>query len=231
MVVSNVVSLLDRPVYRWAEADRLLRVNRGTVQRWVDGYRRRGVSYPPVVREAPTGSPWVTWGEFVEARLLSEFRTEIPMVRLRPLVDRLREMFDERYPLSYAQPFLRPEGREMLLAAQTEMETERELWVVVSSGQTAIMTATSRRFTDATIYPEDQLGPALSIRADLGTPEVFLNPVARQGQPTLHGVSTSAIAELVGAGESVDHVADTYGFTVEQVEQVLSFEASRRRAA
>ncbi len=229
--MGEVVDLLDRPVYRYAEADRLLRVNKGTVQRWVDGYSRRGVSYPPVVRSQPTGSPWLTWGEFVESRLLSEFRTEIPMVRLRPLVERLREVFNTPYPLSYARPFLKPEGRELLLAAQQETNTDRELWVVVSSGQTAIMTATSRRFTGATVYPDDLIGPATSIRADLGTPEVLLNPLFRQGQPTMQGVATSALAELVGAGEPIDFVADTYGFSIEQIEQAVSFEASKRRGA
>jgi uncharacterized protein (DUF433 family) len=229
--MGQVVDLLDRPVYRFAEADRLLRVNRGTVQRWVDGYSRKGVAYPPVVREQPTGSSWVTWGEFVEARLLSEFRTEIPMVKLRPLVDRLRIIFNQRYPLSYARPFLLAEGREALLAAQDETQMLPELWVVVRTGQSAIMTATARRFTAATVYPEDGEGPALSIRADPGTPGVLLNPTFRQGQPTVRGVSTSVLAELVRAGELIAAVAETYEFTIDEVEQAVSYEASRRRDA
>ena len=229
--MADVVNLLDRPVYRYAEADRLLQVKQGTVKRWVDGYSRRGVIYPPVVRETATGSPWVTWGEFVEARLLSEFRTEVPMVRLRPLVARLQEVFNTRYPLSFARPYLMAEGRELLLAAQEATATEPSLWVVVSSGQGAIMTATSRRFTDATVFPDDRVGPALSIRADSGAPDVLLNPGLRQGQPTIQGVPTSTLAELVAAGEPIDFVADTYGFSRAQVEQAISYEAPLRRAA
>lgn len=227
--MGDVIDLLDRPVYRYAEADRLLRVNRGTVQRWVDGYTRNGVDYPPVVREARTGSPWVTWGEFVEARLLSEFRPQIPMIKMRPMVERLREMLDTRYPLSYARPFLTEEGRELLLAAQAYTSTDPGLWLVVSTGQGAIMTAASRRFRTATRFP-DNIGPATAIYADSGTPEILLDPQRRQGQPTLNGISTSVLSELVGAGEPVAFVADTYGFTASEVEQAVSFEASRRAA-
>jgi uncharacterized protein (DUF433 family) len=226
IVMGDVTSLLDRPVYRYAEADRLLRVNPGTVRRWVDGYTRKGVSYPPVVRDKPTGYPWLTWGEFVESRLLSEFRTQIPMVKLRPLVDRLREVFNERYPLSYARPFLVPEGRELLLAAQDATGTNRELWVVVSTGQSVIMTPASRRFTGANIY-SDNVGPALSMRADPGAPDVMFDPVRRQGQPTLREVSTSTLAELVSAGEPIEAVAETYDFPVAEVEQAVAYEASR----
>lgn len=227
--MGDVIDLLDRPVYRYAEADRLLRVNRGTVQRWVDGYTRNGVEYPPVVREVRTGSPWVTWGEFVEARLLSEFRPQIPMIKMRPMVERLRELLETRYPLSYARPFLTAEGRELLLAAQADTDTEPGLWVVVATGQGAIMTAASRRFTTATQFT-DETGPATAIRADSGTPEVLLDPQRRQGQPTLNGISTSVIAELVAGGEPIEFVADTYGFTAFEVEQAVSFEASRRAA-
>ncbi len=227
--MGDVVDLLDRPVYRFPEADRLLRVKRGTVQRWVDGYARNGVEYPPVVRETQTGSPWVTWGEFVEARLLSEFRPQIPMVKMRPMVERLREMLNTRYPLSYARPFLTAEGRELLLAAQAETSTEPGLWVVVSTGQGAIMTAESLRFTTATLFA-DNTGQATAIRADSGTPEILLDPQRREGQPTLNGISTSVLAELVAAGEPIEFVADTYGFTEHEVEQAVSFEASRRAA-
>lgn len=228
--MGDVVSLLERPVYRYAEADRLLRVNPGTVKRWVNGYTRCGVTYEPIVRETPTDSPWVTWGEFVEARLLSEFRTTIPMIKLRPLVDRLRNELGQPYPLSYARPYLLPEGREMLLSAQRESGIEGEFWIVVSTGQAAIMTATARRFTEATVFP-DREGAALSIRADLGTPAVLLDPVRRQGQPSVRGVPTEAIADLVTAGEPIEYVAAVYDFTIEEIEQAVSYEASRVRAS
>lgn len=64
-------------IYHYAETDRLLRLTPGTARRWIDGYELAGRQYPPVIRHELTGSAWVTWGEFVEARLLSEFRNRI----------------------------------------------------------------------------------------------------------------------------------------------------------
>ncbi len=103
--------MLDRPVYGYAEVDRLLRLTPGTTKGWVNGYERGGKWYDPVIREQRTDSPWVSWGEFVETRLLAEFRPTIPMLRLRPAVQRLREYFGRQNPLAYAAPFLSGRAR------------------------------------------------------------------------------------------------------------------------
>jgi hypothetical protein len=70
-----MVSLLDRRVYALADVDRLLALPAGTARRWIDGYHRGDIHYPPVVRVERTRDEAVTWGEFVEARLLAEFRS------------------------------------------------------------------------------------------------------------------------------------------------------------
>lgn len=228
--VDNVASMLDRPVYNYAETDRLLRLTPGTARRWIDGYERAGRLYPPVVRLEPTGSPWVTWGEFVEARLLSEFRASIPLVKLRPVVDWCREHFDPVYPLAYARPFLQPAGREMLAAAQQATDLDEELWMVVPSGQGALLAPTSTRFTSSAHYPDTE-GAAEYLIADPATPDVLFHPGRRAGQPTLHSIRTETIAELVAAGEPMMFVASTYDLQLAEVEQAVVYEASRRRAA
>src|SRR5262249_18486788 len=125
--MGQVVSMLARPVYNYAEADRLLRLTPGTAKRWIDGYERAGRGDEPVVRQERTGSSWVAWGEFVETRLLSEFRSSVPMIKLRPVVEWLRERVDRDYPLAYARPFLAPEGKELLVAAQVATGLDEEL--------------------------------------------------------------------------------------------------------
>ncbi len=47
--------MLARPVYNYAEVDRLLRLTPGTAQRWIDGDERAGRVYEPVVRQERTG--------------------------------------------------------------------------------------------------------------------------------------------------------------------------------
>ena len=60
---------------------------REPARRWIDGYQRNSRAYPPIVREETTGADVVTWGEFVEARLLASYREAgVPMLRMRPVV-------------------------------------------------------------------------------------------------------------------------------------------------
>ncbi|MGH3870033.1 MAG: hypothetical protein ACRDSR_00720 [Pseudonocardiaceae bacterium] len=54
------VSLLDRRVYGLPDVDRLLVLPPGTAHRWIDGYDRGGVHYPPVVRAERTREEDVT---------------------------------------------------------------------------------------------------------------------------------------------------------------------------
>jgi uncharacterized protein (DUF433 family) len=53
----------------------------------------------------------------------------------------------------------------------------------------------------------------------------------RERQPTVRGIRSETIAELVAAGEPLQFVADTYGFTLAEVEQAVTYETTRRRAA
>jgi hypothetical protein len=61
-VTTASVSVLERPVYGVAEVASYLGLRSDRVRAWLDGYDRTGTSYPPVVREALTGSDLVTWG-------------------------------------------------------------------------------------------------------------------------------------------------------------------------
>lgn len=222
--------MLDRPVYGYAEADRLLRLTPGTAKRWINGYERAGRQYAPVIRETRTDSSWVTWGEFVETRLLAEFRSTIPMINLRPAVQRLRDYFGKPNPLAYARPFLSSEGKNLLLRVQGESELDRELWIALPSEQSVLLSPAATRFTRATHFP-DNSGPAEYVIADPATPDVRFHPDMREGQPTVSGIRSETIADLVSAGEPIPFVAQTYGLPIDAVEQAMSYEATRRRAA
>jgi hypothetical protein len=93
------VAILDRRVYVMGDVDRYLGLHPGTARRWIDGYARAGQTYPPVIRPESTEDERVSWGEFVEAQLLSQFRNAgVPLQRLRPAVERLRR--GTRYAVS-----------------------------------------------------------------------------------------------------------------------------------
>ena len=62
-----------------------------------------GSSYPPVVGPERSGAEIVTWGEFVETRLLSEYRSAgVPLLRMRPA--RRRAEHAEPVPLNTILP-------------------------------------------------------------------------------------------------------------------------------
>jgi hypothetical protein len=93
------VTVLDREMFSEAEAARLLRVAQGTLNYWLNGGKRRGRTYPPVIRTEPRDGRVVTWAEFVEAGLLRGYRRElqVPIVEVRAFVDLLRDRFEIPY--------------------------------------------------------------------------------------------------------------------------------------
>jgi len=100
-----VTSVLDREMYNEAEAGRLLGVAQSTLHYWLEGGKRGGKYYRPIIREAPRSVRTVTWAEFVEAGLLREYRRkQVPMVELRKFIDKLREVFGVPYPLADRRP-------------------------------------------------------------------------------------------------------------------------------
>lgn len=258
----STTDLLDRPVYGISQVDELLALKSGTARRWIDGYTRGGKAYPPVVRVERTESELVTWGEFVETRLLSEYRDKgVPLVRMRPAIDVLRERFGWRYPLAHAKPFVF--GRELVMAAQEEVALDRALYLVVlRKGQLVLSDAAERFFwsTDFIspdgkyfVIPRDvDLGEGSSASYDyaLRPPGanwsdaivsrvrplptnryVVIDPLRQFGQPVVRSVPTEVIAEQVRAGDRLEAIAEVYELSMEQVEAAIQYELTRAGSA
>jgi len=223
------VSLLDREIYSYGDVDRLVGLYAGTARRWLEGYQRGSRFYEPVLREAPSGSDAVTWGEMVEARLLAEFRTRVPVQRMRPAIVELRKEFG-RYPLALARPFLSSEGKELVRVVQDKVGLENELrLVVVRNGQLMLGNAVDR-FSAAVEY-EDEV--VTRFKPNQRTPAVAMDPEHAFGQPAIGNVRTDALAEDMRAGASIAELADLYDLTPAQVDEAIRFEliAGRERAA
>lgn len=223
-------SLLDRAIYSYPDVDRLVGLHSGTAKRWLEGYVRDRKFYEPVLRQEPSGSDSVTWGEMVEARLLAEFRSrEVPVQRLRQAIVQLREELG-RYPLAHARPFLDVAGREMVRAVQERVGVDLALQlVVVRSGQLVLADA-AERFHSAVEYDQDEVA---RLKPEARTPSVVMDPRRAFGQPAIRSVKTESLAEDYRAGTGRDDLADLYDLTVEQVDEALRFEliAASERAA
>lgn len=227
--MSNVVDLLDRPVYGLPQVDRLLGLRPGTSRRWIDGYTRSGKSYPPVVREAPTGNEIVTWGEFVETRLLSEYRDAgVPLVRMRPAVDALREELQVRYPLASARTWLDVHGRELVRKVQDQVDLDQQLALVVVRTNQVVWTAQAEDFRQSVEWTEDSPSaqPQL-IRPAGDLQDVAIDPLRGFGEPVVRNVRTDVLAELFRAGESPEALAELYELPRPSVDQALRYEMRR----
>ncbi len=216
--MGETVALLDREVYGMGQVDRLLGLSRGTACRWIDGYEQRGRHYEPLVRAATTGSETVTWGEFVEARLISEYRRlGVSVFRMRPAIMALREEFGTDYPLATAQTFLSTEGRELVLRVQQETNLRPSLRFVVRSGQAVLPSLEVQRFQQAADYDD-----AIVRRFRIAN-SIVIDPEYASGEPTIAGrrLRVATVAESVVAGERPSLVAEMWGITPREVDDAV----------
>ena len=152
-----------------------------------------------------------------------------PTRRSSDLVVRLRDEFG-RYPLAHARPFLDVEGRELVRAVQEEVGVDGPLqFVVVRNGQT-LLTAAMERFNQTAEYDS---GVVSSLRPNVRTPQVFMDPRRAFGQPAVRNVRTDTVAEAFSAGSSREELADLYDLSPQQVDEAIRFEliAGSERAA
>lgn len=224
------VAILDRRVYVMGDVDRYLGLHPGTARRWIDGYMRAGRTYPPVIRPERTDDERVSWGEFVEAQLLSQFRDAgVPLQRLRPAVERLREEFATPFPLAVARTLLDVQGRELVMRVQDDVGLPSALaLVVVRSGQRLLSPAV-QSFVDRVDYgAPNQVATRVRASADS---DVWFDPLRAWGRPAVRAVPTEALAEGFRAGESAQTLADLYELNLRLVEEALRFEMVRAHAA
>lgn len=220
-------TLLERPVYGMSQVDRLLGLHSGTARRWIDGYTRTGRSYPPVIRDETTGSDLVTWGEFVEAKLLAAYRSKgVPMLRMRPAVERLRDQFG-RYPLAHVRPWVA--GRELVYQVQDEVGLAKELLLVVARSNQYVLAPASAAFVAEVDWDPDQ-DEIAQVRPQGKNSPVTIDPLRQFGEPVVRSVPTAVIAEQFRAGDPAAMIAELYELKLADIEAALRFEMVHQAA-
>lgn len=225
--MAETTDLLERRLYGIAQVDRILALTPGTARRWIDGYERAGRSYAPVVRLEATHEEVVTWGEFVETRLLAEYRDAgVPLIRMRPAIVRLREIFETRYPLAHARPFISVEGRELVLRVQKEVGLEKALLLVVVRNDQLVLSAQAEQFVKSVQFGPDDI--VTSMRPLPAIRQVVVDPLRQFGEPVVRSVPTEVIAELLRAGDRMQMIAELYDLTIDEVEAAVRYELTRK---
>lgn len=225
---------LDTELYELNEAARLLKMKRVTLKRWLEGGTISGTFYPPVIREEPTGSGIVTWGEFLEAGMLWEFRTlrRVPLQSIRPFIDELRRVEGVKYPLAEFQPDVDVELRELVLRAQEIAGLHDSLYFLRRVGPRHYAGAWQtqwaepvRRFIEKVefeVHVARRLFP-------LGKEKpVVIDPQLVFGIPNVRGVRTEIIGETFAELGDEDEVAKDWGLTSDEVRAALQWEMSLR---
>lgn len=221
----SVTSMLDREVYVFAEVDRLIGTTPGTAKRWINGYERGGIVYEPVLRVTPRDDAWVTWGEFVEARMLAEYRDikNIRVARLRETVDALRQHYGLEYPLAHLKPYLSVYDREVTIEGEVVGLPEQAM--AVRTGQ--VLIGDARWIANRSVLDFDERGDKIiaELPADKDFTDIVINPGRFSGQPTFTGtrISPLTIAGMVAAGERPEDVAADYGLSLRQVDDATAY--------
>jgi uncharacterized protein (DUF433 family) len=224
------VSTLDRPLYSYAEAARLLDLPTATLRWWLEGGTRKGVEYAPVIRARPTGADSVTWGEFVEARLLRGYRQKrVSLQKMRPFIQKMRKRLGMPYPLAHYQPLIDPAGRQLVYDLQRESDLPPEMYLVrFDEGQTQLAPPILD-FLERIDF-EGGGGPALRYWPIGKQSPVVIDPVLAFGMPQIRGIRTESVVESVDAGESDAEAARSWGLDPSDVAAAVEWE-HRHKAA
>lgn len=229
----SVTSMLDREVYLYAEVDRLIGLSAGTARRWINGYQRSGTAYPPILRVAPRDTEWATWGEFVETRILAEYRNlNIPTARLRAAIDGLRRIYGLDYPLAHLRPYLAVHARDLTISGEEVGLSEDEM--VARTGQQLLFGSGRELILHASLAQDERGEKVVSeLRPDPDFPEIVISPDRYSGQPTFIGrrVSVATIAGMANAGERHEDLAADYGLSMEQVQAAIDYAKKYKLAA
>lgn len=221
------VSVLDTELYMVSEAARLLRVPVSTLKWWLEGREAGGatVGYPPVIRPGPTGSTTVTWGEFVEAGYLREYRRRhrVPLQHLRQVIDALRGEFGVPYPLAHFKPLVGP-GRQLVLELEQRLDVPSALRMVATVDGQQLLTPAAESFLERVEFAEEEPYWAERIYPAGKESPVVIDPEFNFGAPTIDGISTEVLTEMVDAGEPIEEVADDYGLSPTRLRKALAYE-------
>jgi uncharacterized protein (DUF433 family) len=225
-MIRAMATVLDRELYEESLAAQVLRVPQSTLHYWLEGGSQRGRTYEPVLRPHATGSKNVTWGELVEARYLRAYRRTlgVQLSSLRAFIIALRDELAVPYPLAHAKPWVGP-GRHLFVSAQQKAGLPAELWVCYEppTGR-ALLTHPAESFLERVEFDDNENGVVIRLRPAGKDSHIVIDPEVRFGAPTVRGIPTDGLAELVGAGDSVESVASDFDLDIDDVIAAVSYE-------
>lgn len=217
----------SQPAYTLAEAARYLKVAPATLRSWCVGRpypKGSGVAHSsPLIHLAKNPPPTLSFWNLIEAHVLRSLRTDhgVSMDALR------RSIRYAQQSLKIDRLLLRPEL--CTDAGKLLLEHYGQLIELSASGQIAMRRLFSEHLArvqwDEWKFPV-RLYPFASSEVFAGAKPISIDAHVAFGRPILvdKGVTTSAIAERIDAGETPEELAQDYDLTVNQVEEAVLYE-------
>jgi uncharacterized protein (DUF433 family) len=225
--LENANDVRARPAYGLAEAARYLKLSPATLRSWSVGRpypTTAGIGhFQPLLRLPAKRPPTLSFWNLIEAHVLRSLRTDHGLS-----VQALRKA------LRYAEQVLVIE--RLLLrndlctdAGRLFLERYGELIDLSASGQLAMRKVfdeyLKRVEWDGRQFPT-RLYPFVSGDSSRASRPITIDPQVAFGRPVVQraGVSTSAIADRVDAGETVADLVGDYGLSEPEIEQAVLYE-------
>src|SRR5438093_723835 len=211
--------LLGIGLYTVEEAARLLAVHPSTLRRWLVGYsyplkdRTRG-QQPSVVAAGrrPVSDPKVvTFLDLAELLVIKGFRSHgIPLQQVRVAAEEGSRIFGTPHPL--AALHVVTDGRRIFAETQSRSGSP-EMVSLTEGGQYVFVDAVEANLRDLDFDPTTGMASKWWPRGRGGL--VVIDPRVGFGTPQIAeaAVPTSAVYELVEAGETVPSAAEWFGLT------------------
>lgn len=223
---ADVSDIRYQPAYGPAEAARYLRLPAATLRTWLVGrdYPKAGAhaTFHPLIKPA-SGQPLrLSFFNLIEAHVLRALRTEhgVALAELRKAI-------------AYAEKKL--QAPRLLLSAelrthagQVFLDRYVELINLSASGQLAMRKMfedhLKRVEWDEWKFPV-RLYPYLDTTRRSAERSIAIDPRVAFGRPVVQrkGISTTAIADRIDAGESVEALAEDYELSRDEIEQAVLY--------
>ncbi len=233
MYREHLVVVLDRaytaPLYTQAEAARIVGLPANTLRNWSRGYLYKTTQGPQssegLITLAPKhGRLELPFVGLSEAYVISSLKAAgIPMVRIRPAVERLKDEMGLSEALVSER--LKTDGVEVLFdyVGEEEESNGGSAGLAVVRNKQLVFREVVEDYLKTIRYSGDgYIESFMPKRFGEGT--VFVDPRFNAGQPSFvdGGVRVEDVARRVNAGEPLEDVADDFEIPADIVELVLS---------
>lgn len=219
-------NLRDQPAYGLTEAARYLKLPAATLKSWLFGRTypkaKQVATFQPLIKPAQKKPPLVSFYNLIEAHVLRSLRTEhgVAIKEVRQAIRYAERELDIQRLLLRKQlcshagdVFLEHYGKLINLSASGQLGMRRLL-----EDHLKRMQWDERQFP-IRLYPY--------LTAETTTPRpIAIDPTIAFGRPIVlrAGISTSAIAERIDAGETVPDLAQDYDLAPEEIEEAVVYE-------